>query len=112
MAKKTNFNGKLGGNHTTIVDGARTFISEIAKEETITRISPGFIASGKKASAKPRVKITEEKGCLLLSLRTGCSVQEVRILTSQRSLSKAAISKIATDYGFKTSYLDKTQASA
>jgi hypothetical protein len=113
MAKnKIDFKGKLGGKHTTVIDGARIFINEIAKEKTITRISPGFITQGKKSSARPRLKITEEKGGILLTFRVNCGIQEIRILTSEINLTKTTIHKVADEQGFGVSYLNRTQASA
>ena len=83
MANRNHIQGrKRGGNHTTVIDAAIDVIRYVQSLDQVSRISPGFIQSGLKGSVKHRIKIIREQGSLLLKVRGGISIQEIRVYTS------------------------------
>lgn len=80
-SQKRRWGGKLGGNHSTVIEAAWRFLPEIIKEKTITTISPGFITAGKSSTGRNSVKIIDDKGCILLAVRGASALQEIRVFT-------------------------------
>lgn len=73
---------KIGGNHTTIIDAAIDVVKFAQSLKQVSRVSPGFIQSGLKGSVRHRIKIEREQGSLLLKIRGGIALQEIRVYTS------------------------------
>jgi hypothetical protein len=103
MKKKIRWGGKKGGDHSTIIEPARRFVSRIAGEDSVARISPGFIASGKMPNGKRLLRIIEERGSLLLSVRGESAHQEIRIFTKNSVAAKTAIVAAAKAENFEVS---------
>lgn len=72
---------KKGGNHTTIIDAAVDVVKFAQSLRQVSRISPGFIQSGLKGGVKHRIKIEQGQGSLLLKVRGGIALQEIRVYT-------------------------------
>ena len=78
MSKHSRSGGKFTGNHTTLIPFASQICDLIAKCELVTKITPGIINSGlRPVNGKKRVKITEEDGGVLLSIRDNVCHQKV-----------------------------------
>jgi hypothetical protein len=100
--------GKLGGDHTTVIEAAWRFLPEVIKEDTITMISPGFITAGKNSTGRNAVKIIDDKGCILLSIRGASAHQEVRVFASNLQQAKLAIARAARNTEFHLSFGRRT----
>lgn len=102
MSKKnTRAGGKYGGGHTTVVPAA-AIISDIAHNcSYVTKISVGFIKSGlKPTKGLRRIKITEDEGSLLVSVRDNISIQELRVYVTDVAKAKHEIATGAHKAGF------------
>ena len=102
--------GKLGGTHTTVIEVACRFLPEIIKNESISKISLGFIAAGKNASGRNSVKIIDDQGCILLSVRGASSHQEIRVYANDYPRAKLAIARAARNVDVHISFGNKLHA--
>ncbi|MDO8664610.1 MAG: DUF2103 domain-containing protein [Candidatus Liptonbacteria bacterium] len=92
MSKDSRSGGKYSGNHTTLIPAAATLCDIANACPNVTKISPSFITSGiGSAQGKRRVKIIEDGGNILLSVRDNTSHQEVRVYVSNMHAAKFAI---------------------
>ena len=73
--------GKMGGRHTTVIDASKPIIDYLLKHPFVTNVIAGRIKAGIGA-APQRIKLREESGCLLITVRGGASVQEVRVFST------------------------------
>ena len=105
---KRRWGGKLGGNHSTVIEVAWRFLPDVIKEESIVRISPGFITAGKSVSGRSSVKIINDKNCILLSVRGASAHQEIRVFADNHEKAKLAIKQAAEKASFHTSFGDRT----
>ncbi len=103
--KHSRSGGKFNGNHTTLIPAA-CCVADIAESCTaVTKISPGFIKAGlKSVNGIRRVKITDDKLCLLLSVRDNTSHQEIRIYVNDIQAAKRTIIKGAKSAGLNVSF--------
>ncbi len=101
---KKRWGGKLGGNHSTVIEAAWRFLPHVIKEESVTKISPGFISPGKSATGRNAVKIIDEQGSILLSVRGASVHQEIRVFSSDYPKSKLAIARAARNADFHISF--------
>lgn len=106
--QKRRWCGKLGGNHSTVIEAAWRFLPGIIKEDSITMISPGFITAGKNSTGRNSVKIIDDKGCILLAIRGASAHQEIRIFSDNIQLAKLATARAARNAGFHISFGDRT----
>ena len=97
--------GKFNGNHTTLIPAACT-VADVAEAcPAVTKISPGFIKAGlKSVNGIRRVKITNDKLCLLLSVRDNTSHQEIYVYVNDMQKAKLAIAKGARTAGLNISF--------
>jgi hypothetical protein len=97
--------GKYSGNHTTLIPAA-ALVCDVAHEcSSVTRISPGFIKAGlRSVNGHRRIKITENKGAILLSVRDNTSHQEVYVYASDSQAAKLAITCGARNANFHVSF--------
>ncbi len=105
MGKKTGrAGGKFGGGHTTVIPAAG-IIADIAHQcASVTKISPGFIKGGlSSVKGIKRLKITDDGGSILLSVRDNISHQELRIYTTDIQATRSCIAEGALKAGFKIS---------
>lgn len=105
--------GKIGGNHTTLLDLAVVMTDIAAKYREVKTVSPGMIhINPDKAGGSLRVKFAWIKGGLLMTIRQNRSVQEVRVYTSDTQTTMVALARAARDRGIPIGFLkkDKTQA--
>ena len=100
--------GKFNGNHTTLIPAACT-VSDIAEAcPSVTKISPGFIKAGlKSVNGIRRVKITDDRQCLLLSVRDNTSHQEIYVYVTDMQAAKQALAKGARNAGLSLSFGNK-----
>jgi hypothetical protein len=96
--------GKLRGPHSTVIEAAWRFLPQVLRDPSITGISPGFITAGKRSSGRSSIKISDEDGWLLLSVRGGTAHQELRIFTSDAQTAKLAIARAASNASFHISF--------
>lgn len=102
--KQRRWHGKLGGDHKTVIEAAWRFLPDLIKEISITKISPGFISARKNSTGRSSVKISEDKGCILLSVRGSLAHQEIRIFASNSQKAKLAIARAARNADFHISF--------
>ena len=97
--------GKYSGNHTTLIPAA-AILCDIANDcPSVTRISPGFIKSGlRSANGQKRVKIIDEEGAILLSVRDNSSHQEVHVYVNDMHTARLAIARGARNANLRISF--------
>lgn len=108
--EKRTWNGKLGGAHSTVIEAAWRFLPDIIKEKSITKISPGFITAGKSPTGRNSVKISDDHGCILLSIRGASAHQEVRVFANDYQQAKLSIARAARNAQFHISFGSKPQS--
>jgi hypothetical protein len=96
--------GKLGGDHSTAIEAAWLFLPEVLRNDLILRISPGFITPGGNSSSGNSMKIIDDQGCILLSVRGGSSHQELRVYVSDYPKAKLAIARAARNADVRISF--------
>jgi hypothetical protein len=96
--------GKLRGPHSTVIEAAWRFLPQVLRDPSITGISPGFITAGKRSSGRSSIKIIDEDGWLLLSVRGSTAHQELRVFTSDAQTAKLAIARAARNASFRISF--------
>ncbi len=98
MSKYSRGGGKFTGNHTTLTPLACDVADIANKVPEVTKITPGFIKSGLRPSnGSKRVKFTDELGCILLRVRDGISVQEIRVYVTDIQIGRTAIARKLRD---------------
>lgn len=97
--------GKYTGNHTTLTPVA-ALLCDIAHDcPHVTRISPGFLKAGlKSANGQRRVKIIDQEGGILLSVRDNTSHQEVHVYVANLHEARLAIARGARDNNIAISF--------
>lgn len=105
MSKYSRAGGKYSGNHTTLIPAA-AIVCDIAHNcSSVTRISPGFITAGlRSAHGERRIKITEDEGTILLSVRDTTSHQEVYVYANNKQAAKLAIARGSRNAGLQISF--------
>ena len=103
--KDSRSGGKYSGNHTTLTPAA-ALVCDIAHDcPYVTRISPGFLKAGlKSVNGNRRVKLTEDGGQLLLSVRDNASHQEIHVYVSDMHAAKLAIARGARNANLAISF--------
>jgi len=96
--------GKLGGSHSTVIEAAWRFLPDVIKEESITKISPGFITAGKSSTGRNSVKLIDNRGSILISVRGASSHQEIRIFATDSQKAKMAIVRAVRNAQFHLSF--------
>ncbi len=92
--------GKYGGGHTTVIPAAAVVCDIAHTCPSVTRISPGFIKAGlHSVHGSRRVKITDDGGSILLSVRDNTSHQEIRVYATDTQAAKLAIACGARNKG-------------
>ncbi|MCA9364804.1 MAG: hypothetical protein KC736_02840 [Candidatus Moranbacteria bacterium] len=77
--RKGHINGKqVGGTHTALIDAAEKPAGIARRLHGVTKISPGIIKSGLKASQQS-VKIMVQEKCIVMTVRGTTSVQKIHI---------------------------------
>lgn len=103
--KNTRSGGKYTGAHTTVIPAAGTVCDIAHKLSEVSKISLGFIKAGlPSVGGQRRVKVIDDKGSLLLSIRDNASHQEVRVFTSNLPVTKLAIARGIRNNGFHLSF--------
>jgi hypothetical protein len=107
--KSTRSGGKFTGSHTTVVPAAATVADIAAACDAVYKVALGYISPGiGPVNGQRRVKIGDENGSsILLSVRDGTSLQEIRVFATDRQEAKLHIARGALNAGFKISF--KTQ---
>jgi hypothetical protein len=113
MTKNHRQGGKIGGDHTTLLDLAVTMVDIAASYSEVKTISPGHIkVNPDKSGGARRVKFAWIMGGLLMTIRQNRSVQEVRVYTTNTQTTMVALARAARDLDIPIGFLkkDKTQA--
>jgi hypothetical protein len=108
MAHNQKWHGKLGGNHTSVIEAAWRFLPGVIAEQSVKMISPGFIKAGKNSTGRNSVKIINEKSCILLSVRGASAHQEIRVYAHDIQKAKSAIAQSAKNASFHVSFMDRS----
>ncbi len=101
---KKRWGGKLGGDHSTVIEAAWRFLPEVISNGSGSKISSGVIDAGKGATGRNAVKIIDEHGCVLLSVRGASAHQEIRVFVSDSQKAKLVIARAARNAGFHISF--------
>lgn len=84
--------GKFTASHTTVIDAARAPAVAAEKLDCVTKVSLGLIK--KLPVGVPAIKFTDESDtCLLAKIRGTASLQEVRVYTTDKQLTKEAMAR-------------------
>lgn len=87
--------GKYTASHTTVIAAAASPARAAARLESVSKISLGLIKTLR--NGPPAIKFTEEcSGCLLVKVRGGSSIQEVRVYTTDVDEARAAMASAFT----------------
>ncbi len=99
MSKYSRSGGKFTGNHTTLIPLACVTCDIAGAIPEVTKITPGFIASGKGSGrSNRRVKFTDENPhCLLLSVKDNGAHQEVRVYVKNIQEARTALARRLRD---------------
>ncbi len=82
--------GKYTASHTTVIAAAEAPARAAARLECVSKISLGLIQTLR--NGPPAIKFLEEgSGCLLVKVRGGRSIQEVRVYTMDMAETQAAM---------------------
>lgn len=103
---KSKWGGKLAGNHSTVIEAAWRFLPDVIREESVIKISPGFISSHKGLAGRRSLKIISEHGSILLSVSGSGIHQEIRVFSSDYAKSKLVIERAAEKADFQVSFMD------
>lgn len=107
---KRNWRGKRGGNHSTAIEAAWRFLPDVIKDDSVNRISLGFITGGKGGgNSTTSVKIIDDVNCILLSVRGGSAHQEIRVFAHDTAAAKKAIEEAAAKANFRVSHGNKAE---
>ncbi len=90
MGKNHRNGGKMGGRHTTVIDGAIKVVDFLLKSPYVSNVIAGRIKSGIGA-APQRIKIKKETGCLSVVVRGGASVQEIKVFSQNLDLVQTSL---------------------
>ena len=83
----------MRGKHTTLIGLAGILSDGLRPRPEVTGVSPGKINSGQ-GKAETRVKVVAILGGILMKVRQGSSVQEVRVYTKDPDVTTDAIQEI------------------
>ena len=87
--------GKYTSSHTTVIAAAEAPARAAAQLECVSKISLGLIKTLR--NGPPAIKfIAECNGCVLIKVRGGSSIQEVRVYTSDVEETRAAMTAAFT----------------
>ena len=82
--------GKFTASHTTVIEAADGPARAAAQLECVSKVSLGLIQTLR--NGPPMLKFLDEgPGCLLAKVRGIRSIQEVRVYTSDKEATKAAM---------------------
>jgi len=82
--------GKYTASHTTVIAAAEAPARAAARLDCVSKISLGLIQTLR--NGPPAIKFLEEgSGCLLVKVRGGRSIQEVRVYTTDMAETQAAM---------------------
>lgn len=95
MSKYSRSGGKFTGNHTTLIPLACIACDIASSVPQVTKITPGFISSGKGSGrSNRRVKFTDENlHTILLSVKDNGAHQEVRVYVSDIQEARTIIAR-------------------
>ena len=82
--------GKFTASHTTVIQAASVPAQAAARLPCVSKISLGLIKTLR--NGPPAIKFTDEgPGCLLVKVRGGSSLQEVRVYTTDKAQTQATM---------------------
>ncbi|MGI4788936.1 MAG: hypothetical protein ACRYFS_08795 [Janthinobacterium lividum] len=82
--------GKYTASHTTVIEAASLPAQAAARLECVSKISLGLIKTLR--NGPPAIKFTEEcAGCVLVKVRGGSSIQEIRVYTTDKEAVESAM---------------------
>jgi hypothetical protein len=104
---------KISDSHTTVIDAAEPLVKAAHKDPRVKKIVLGRIdnTAGTAGGNKRRVKIIDEKACLLLSVTGSGSHQEVRVyidtIEKDRKPVRTRLADFASSKNFVVDSLDR-----
>ena len=105
MSKKGHRSGgKYATSHTTVIPAAELICDILDDCEEVTKIAVGFIRTGLKANGTQSVKITDESGHILLTVKGNTSSQEIFVYTRNVQTTKLAVAREARNKGMRISF--------
>ena len=104
MPKQRKWHGKRGGRHSTAIQAAWRFLPAVIAEPAVNRITLGYITSKGSATGRSSLKIIEDKGSILLSVRAGSAHQEIRVFANDVPQAKRTIERAARSSDFHVSF--------
>lgn len=82
--------GKYTASHTTVIDAALLPAQAAARLPCVTKISLGLIKTLR--NGPPAIKFAEDcAGCVLVKVRGGSSIQEIRVYTTDPDETEAVM---------------------
>ncbi len=88
--------GKYTSSHTTVIAAAEAPARAAARLECVSKISLGLIKTLR--NGPPAIKFIDEcSGCVLVKVRGGSSIQEVRVYTTDVEETRAAMTAAFTE---------------
>lgn len=103
--------GKMGGNHTTLIDLAVTMVDFARSRPEVKSVSPGMIQVGSGVTGGvQRVKFSWIRGGLLMTIRQNRSVQEVRVFTDDTQTTMVELARAARNIDIPISFLKKDKS--
>lgn len=89
---------KFRGGHTSLTDLAFEVVRIVERLPKVTGISPDYIELGKNVSGGSRkIKIADERGGILLTVRQSRSVQDVWVYSPDIQATKLALARALRD---------------
>ena len=79
--------GKFSNSHTTAIDATKKPAQAAEKLACVSKITLGIIRQIGK-SYNRSISFTDEDACLLVKIRGNCTIQEVRVYTSDKQATK------------------------
>ena len=92
---------KITNTHCTFISDAAETRDWARRMSIVKKISAGIIKPAKGARSQRAIKIKEEIGCLLLTIRGNTAIQDVRLYTDDFGVLDRAVKTYAAEHGFQ-----------
>ncbi len=92
---------KITNTHCTFISDAAEVRDWARGLSLVKKISAGIIKPAKGARSPRAIKIKEEVGCLLLTIRGNTAIQDIRLYTEDFGALDRAVKSYASEHGFQ-----------
>lgn len=92
---------KITNTHCTFIGDAAKLRDWARQSSLVKKISAGIIKPAKGARSPRAIKIKEEVGCLLLTVRGNTAIQDVRLYTDDFGALDRSVKTYAEENGFQ-----------